>query len=178
MSKGIVYDASIVSRILGIPVECSGPVPQAKDGEIVIYYGGWDLKQLRTCIAANQWMYVQDWYDPYELKAEPGYYRLLLPVPDSNSKMRDAQMLQLAALDGGWKPAPICIATTALIVHWAVMGGGCLSYGLSGESYRCAEEISDDHHVSLVVYRHRVGIDDRWDKTNSGILWLAAARKA
>lgn len=32
----IVYDAGAVSRILGIPAECSDPVPQAGDGEIVV----------------------------------------------------------------------------------------------------------------------------------------------
>ena len=71
----LVYDAAAVSRILGIPVKCSDPVPQAADGEIVVYYGGWNLKQLRVSPAGKSCMWQnQDWYEKYRWKAEPGYY--------------------------------------------------------------------------------------------------------
>jgi hypothetical protein len=35
-SKGIVYDATAMSRILSIPAEGSDPVPEAVEGEIVV----------------------------------------------------------------------------------------------------------------------------------------------
>jgi hypothetical protein len=62
----------------------------------VIYYGGWGLPFLRTCRAGKQHMRQdQIWYDKYEWKAEPGYYRLLLPVPNSNAKTWAEQLAYL-----------------------------------------------------------------------------------
>src|SRR5262249_406217 len=97
-SPGLLYDAAAVSRILGRPSKSRDPVPKAVDGEIVVYYGGWDLKQLSGSPAGEKRMWQdQDWYEKYGWKAEPGYYRLLLPVPNSNRKNWRGQLRYLAS---------------------------------------------------------------------------------
>src|ERR1700676_483675 len=58
-----VYDAAAMSRILGLPCETDEPVPEALDGEIVLWYGGWTLQQLRFSNAGKSRMWQdQDWY--------------------------------------------------------------------------------------------------------------------
>ena len=174
-TAGITYDAATVSRILGIPVECGYPVPQARDGEIVVYYGGWDMKQLRTSAAGQKRMWQdQNWYEKYGWKVEPGYYRLLLPVPDSNRKTWNYQISYLAGIIGtAWKPAPICVAAASLLVHLTETGNDLLK----NDWCRCAEARPDDSRAALAVRGGRVRVLDGWDDRPSDRVWLSAARK-
>lgn len=172
---GIVYDAGAIFRILGLPAECSNPVPEAAKGEIVIYYGGWDLMQLRTSPAGKKRMWQgQDWYEKYGWKAEPGYYRLLLPVLDSNRKNWSEQLQHLAGIDAAWQPAPICIATTALLAHLKETGNDLLKNNWC----RCTEPLPDDNHAALTVRDGRVHVDRYWDGYPRVHAWLAASRKS
>lgn len=171
---GIVYDAAAVSRILGIHLECSDPVPQAADGEIVVYYGGWDLKQLRTCTAGKKRMWQdQVWYEKYGWKAKPGYYRLLLPVPSSNRKSWSEQLRQLTTVSAAWQPAPACVTAAALLVHLTETDLDLLK----DDWCRCAEALPDDDHVGLVVLDGRVRICSIWNGCRARDLWLSAARR-
>lgn len=174
-TSGIVYDAPTVSRILGLPVECNEPVPQAADGEIVVYYGGWDLKQLRTSAAGKKRMWQdQNWYEKYGWKAEPGYYRLLLPVPNSNLKTWSDQLSHLASINTAWQPSPVCIAATALLVHLTETGNDLLKNNWC----RCMEALPRGFHAGLGVREGRVRVDDRyWDDYPSDYVFLGAARK-
>ena len=169
----IVYDPRTVSHILGIPCECSDPVPQqAKDGEIVVYYGGWDLQQQRASTAGKQRMWQdQDWYEKYGWKADPGYYRLLLPVPHSNGQFWSEQLRQLAALGSAWQPAPVCVAATALLVHLTETGNDLLT----SDWCRCAEPLPDEYRVVLAVIRGRVSVGYGWDDRRYDSLWLSSA---
>lgn len=170
---GIVYDAAAVSHILGIPVKCSDPVPQADDGEIVVYYGGWDLETLRTSAAGKKRMWQdQDWYEKYGWKAKSGYYRLLLPVPGSNRKSWSEQLRQIT-VSSAWQPAPACVAATALLVHLTETELDLLKDDWS----RCAEALPDDDHVGLVVLDGRVRICSVWNGCRARDLWLSAARR-
>lgn len=166
------YDAATVGRILGLPCTASDSVvpKAADDGEIVIYYGGWDLPTLRNCAAGRERMYQQDWYAEKEWTAEAGYYRLLLPVPGSNEKRWDEQVQQI---ERGWEPAPVCVAATAYLTHLAKTGEDLLK----GDFTRCAETLPDGRHVALDVFDGRLGVRHGLDDRRGGRVWLSAARK-
>lgn len=170
---GIVYDAAAITRILGLPAECSDPAPEALDGETVVYYGGWTLQELRSSKAGRARMWDQDWYDSYGWKAGPGYYRLLLPVPGSNRKTWEQQRRHMRELDEAWEPAPVCIAATGLLAHLAATGNDLLR----DDFCRCAEALPDGGHAVLTVYGGRVLVYDYWGGRRYDYLWLSAARK-
>jgi len=171
---GIVYDAPAMRRILGLPCECSDPVPAAAYGEIVIYYGGWDLGPLRLSPGGQKRMEQRrQWYERYGWKAEPGYYGLLLPVPDSNRKKWNAQLQHLAGIDPVWQAAPLCVAATGLLAHLRETGNDLLR----NDWCRCAEALPDDAHAGLRVDGGRVDVGDEGDDFHDDRLWLSAARK-
>lgn len=170
----IVYDADAVNSILGLPIESSDPIPQSEDNEIVVYYGGWDLKTLRVSTAGKKRMWQdQNWYEKYGWKAEPGYYRLLLPVPNSKRNNWSDQLQHLATIDMDWQAAPICVAATALLVHLTESGNDLLK----NDWCRCAEALPCDGHAGLAVYEGRVHVNDLWDAYPLGKVCLSAARK-
>ena len=199
---GIVYDVAATSRILGIPAECGDSVPHAADGEIVVYYGGWDLSQLRISAAGMKRMWQnQDWYEKYGWRAEPGYYRVLptvpgsnqydwyeqygyvlrvqpgyyLPVPNSKPQSWSEQLRRLANIDSSWQATPICIAATAFLVHLTETGNNPLKNGWCC----CAESLPDDNLAGLSICEGRVYINSHvWTGRRFDNLWLSAARKS
>jgi hypothetical protein len=174
-STVIVYDAAAVSRILGIPCECSDPVPEAADGLIVIYYGGWDLKTLRDCVAGKKFMWQnQQWYDDKEWNAESGYYQVNLRVTDSNRKSCDEQVAHLRTIDEAFQPAPVTVAVTALLVHLMETGNDLLQK----DWCRCSEPLPSDSRANLTVDHRRVRVDRYWGGFRYDNLWLAASRKS
>lgn len=173
-STDIVYDVAAMSRILGIPCKCSDPVPQATDDELIVYYGGWDLKTLRLSPGGKKRMQQgKDWYEKHEWKAEPGYYRILLPVPRSDHRTRTDQHKQLAYIDSDWKPTPVCIAATGLLVHLVETGNDLLG----NDRCRCAESLPYDHSVVLHARNGRVDVVSDWGVFKAdGDLWFSAAQ--
>lgn len=155
-TTGLVYDAAAVSRILGLKAESSESVPQAADGEMVVYYGGWDLKTLRTSVAGKKRMWEDpDWYEEQGWKRNPGYYRLMLPVSGSNRKDWNDQLKHLSEFGPAWEPASVCVAATALLVHLTGTGKD----PLKGDWCRCAEAIPKKGlRASLEVRDGRVHI--------------------
>jgi hypothetical protein len=174
MGAGVVYDAVTISRILGISTAYRGPVPHAVDGQIVVYYGGWDLQTLRKTAAGNKRMWQdQEWYDEKAYTAEPGYYRVFLPVPDSNGRTWSEQISDLRTFGEAWQPAPVVVAATALLVHMIVRGTRLVE----NQWFRCAEVIADGYHVQLAVDASRVDVAYDWDGHKREKLWLTAYRK-
>jgi hypothetical protein len=174
---GIVYDAAAVQRILDLPCACNDPVPKAGDGEIVIYYGGWELQTLRNCTAGKTRMWQdQNWYDAKGWKAEPGYYRVLFPVPRSNRMTWSEQLNHLKAIDGVWQPATVAIAATATLIHLTETG----NYLLSKDDWcRCEEGFSGGSRLVFGYYRGRVRIHKgRWDGKRYDHVWLVGCRKS
>lgn len=172
---GVVYDATSVSRILGIPVECNVRSPQAADGEIVIYYGGWDWKAL--CAAGKQSIarYDRDRDISFDHGEEPGYYRLLLPVPNSIQLCGIRQLCQLVMIDKAWQPSPAIIAATALLVHLMETGNDLLR----GYRCRCAHlPHPHDGHAVLWAFGHHVQVYQSRDTFPFPGMWSSAARKA
>jgi hypothetical protein len=177
LNPGLVYDVATVSRILGLLCECNDPVPNASPGEVAIYYGGWTLQELRVSVAGKQRMLQEkSWYDDEEWKAEPGYYRLLLPVPHSNGQNRREQLVQLHSRNGSaWQAASVCIVATALLVHLQDTGEDLLQRGWC----RCAEPSKGDSRVAVSLERDCcLSIGSVWDDFRDYWLWLAATQKA
>lgn len=171
---GIVYDAPTMSRLLGLPCECNDPVPQAAFGEIIVYYGGWDLRTLRLSPGGQKRMRQdQDWYEKYGWKAEPGYYGLLLPVLDSNRKTWDDQLRHLTGIDPVWQVAPVCVAATGYLAHLLQVGDDLLH----NDWCRCAEALPDGGRAGLGVLGGRVVVNGSWGGGPYGYVWLSAARK-
>jgi hypothetical protein len=174
LAPGVIYNAADVSRILGLPADDPGDqVITVPDGEIVIYYGGWDMKTLRTSVAAINAMRQVPWYD--NATAESGYYRLLLPMQGSNCKNWEEQAEHLQATGECWHPAPVVVAATALLVHLVNTNDDFLHHGYC----RCAESIPDDRRAGISV---RCGgvvcVDGYWGDIRDDRLWLAAAQKS
>ena len=173
-TTGNVYHAGAVSLILGLQCECNDSPPDADDGEIVVYYGGWDLKQLRlTKAGINQMWQNQNWYDDKGWKAEPGYYRLNLRTPDSNHKNWNEQTVHLRTIDEAAQAAPVTVAATALLVHLRWNGQDLLK----NDWCRCAEPLPGDGRAVLTVHDGRVRVDNsNWDDDRGGNIWLASSR--
>lgn len=171
--SGRVYDARAVGRILGLPT-AGGPVPRLGPDETAVYYGGWDLPTLRDCPAgkARMWQ-TQDWYRCYGWTAAPGYYRVLLPAPDSDRRSWYHQVRQLRALGPAWKPAPVCVAATALLVHLRETGCSLLQE----DWCRCAEVLPGDARPVLAVSDGRVAVQSYAAALPTSYLGLAAVWK-
>lgn len=185
LSSGIVYDSQAVSRVLGLPCECNDAPPQADDGEVIIY-SKWGLPPLRASTAGKKRMAQnQSWYDDMGLKANPGYYRVLLRVPytrDNGWKGWGLQMEELKRIGNEWQPAPIAVATTALLVHLTETGIDLLQ----NDWCRCAEPSGQKERLALTVFKGRVEVCKLPDYACNGPLsdnglgpywWLAAAQK-
>ena len=143
---GIVYDANDVSRILGLTANCNTSVPEALEDEIVVYYGGWSLEDLYRAVGDNFMCNPSDFLRAFPFRVRPGYYRLLLPVPDSDEKSWDEQTKDYLVKNyPGFKPAPTIIALTAELVHLKEYGEDLLR----GGSCRCLETLKQ--HATLRV---------------------------
>jgi hypothetical protein len=120
---------------------------------------------------------TQNWYDPYEWKAEPGYYRLLLPVPNSNQKTWTEQVDHLRSIGEAWLPAPVTVTVTALIVHLAETSVDLLR----NDFCRCAETLPGGNRAGLMASPGRLHVSAYralWDKRPHDRLWLSASKKS
>ncbi len=175
---GLIYDSPAVSRILGLPCECHDTPPEAGDGEIVIYYGGWDLITLRHSPAGLMHMKQDALCEEKGWKGsvtETGFYRIILRTPHSEGLNWNEQKRLLATTKGNqWQAAPVAVAATALLILLADEGRAVLS---DDAWYRCAEPVTSDEQVALRanalgLSALRLGNKQRFDG-----IWLTAVRK-
>jgi hypothetical protein len=171
-ASAVAYDFASVSRTLGLPVECNNRFSEPASGEVVVYYGGWTWRQLRTSRAGQMRLSQNVAYDVCGWRSDAGYYRLLLPVPGTNYKTRDQQLRHLACIDSVWQPAPICVVATAMLMHLTEHG----KERMEGYRYRCAESLSGGCHVELANLFGRCEVTYGYGPS-SGHVWLAASRK-
>jgi len=134
----VTYDAKSMGHILGFECESICAVPEAADGEIVIYYAGWELGELRACRAGRKNMEHQDWYDDQKFAVERGYYRLILPRHESHPVTIRA--------------APICVAVAAALAYL----GSFTNLPRTDFCY-CAETHNGDP-IGIAVIDGRMGI--------------------
>jgi hypothetical protein len=107
----------------------SSRIPRA-----IVYYGGWTLSELRASTVGKWFLRDEAFYEEPHWADELGYYRLLLPVPDSTAKTWDEQDAQLQAERNHWKPAPLVVALTPLLAHLVATGRDLFR----GKFCRCA----------------------------------------
>jgi hypothetical protein len=119
-------------------------------------------------------LHGRNWYDDEGWRAEAGYYRLLLPVPDSNWKNWNDQVAHLGTIDEAWQPAPVAVAATAFLVYLTVTGNDPLQNGWC----RCAESFFLGRRAGLTVNGGCVNVYCDWNDDRDSRLWLAASRKA
>lgn len=172
--KGVVvYDAAAMSNILGLPCECGEPVPVADHNEVVIYYGGWDLPTLRESPAGKERMWQNQRYDMKDVvETQPGYYRLISPVPSSNYKNVNEQVAHHKKIGAG-DFAPIAVMCTALLAHLQKTGKDLLKNDLC----RCAGIFVDGHRALLAVTEGRVYVNSSYgDGDRAGRVWSSASR--
>ncbi len=170
---GLLYDANTVTGILSGNTLIAKPV----SGHIVIYYGGWTFDQLRRFPAGEKHISREYRFDNMFRVVAPGYYRLLLPVPESSNKDWGEQFAHLGSLDR-WQPAPIVIVATALVVHLAKTGKDLLDCG-DNDYCRCADQSTGkvSYGFGLAVTNGRVRVCELRSTEYRPNLWLAACRK-
>jgi hypothetical protein len=159
-----------VTHFLGLPVNADGAVPDKQYGEIIVYHGGWSLQELRSCVAGELYMWTdQDWYDHFRWQVPAGYYRLRLAETCSKNIKWDEQDAALRSASPAWRPAPITVAATALLMHLAATGEDLLlgNWGRSAEVFGL-------RWVGLNVHSGRVLVSSCfWDGSTWPLVWLA-----
>lgn len=182
--SGITYDAAAVSRITQLSNDCNEPTPEARDGEMVIWYGGWNLKTLLLSPAGKkrsavlienlQWYRRMGWGKKYGLVVESGYYRLLLPVPKSDRRTWQNQLRYLAHIDPTYQPAAAIVVASALHIHKMETGNDLLG----GGSCRCADTFGRGSQAELHLEKCYVNLCASKQKYGYDHTWLAAMKKA
>ena len=169
MSSGLSYDAV---SILGFGDAVTEPLPQAKEGEIVLRYGGWSLQELRDSAVGQKLMHVQNWYYmcPWSRERLPaGIYHLRVPVPKSNRKRFAGQERMLPV---GEQIAPVVLVASALLAHQVQACGDLLKGGWT----RCREQTADGLRVALCWDEGRLLVNDYWDDDRNDYLWSSSVR--
>lgn len=149
-----VYDASTVSRVLGLPTQCDDP-PPTRSRQWTLYYGGWDLNTLMYSPRAYRVMSRDVPFPPEDVdmnwRAEPGYYEVeLFPVPDT----WEVQHPYIMSFGQGWEPAPIAIATTLCLLDPSIVGPGNLG---ENDVFRC-REAAGDWQVCIIAWARKFTI--------------------
>lgn len=173
---GIVYDVFASARLfnhpsVGIPNR-DDVVPKARDGEIIIYYGGWDLPALnRFC---KERFFQKSCSD---LKAvEPGYYRIILQVPESATDIRYERHIKqsmdyLSTMGGIWQQAPTAVVGTALLLHLLQTGQSLIDK----EWCECQNAADPERHTMITC---EDGVIATYDVSSvSGNKWFSACQK-
>ena len=137
-TTGVAYGARAVNSVLDLPTTSEKLVPLARRGEIIVYYGGWDLQQLCTCrCGVNVILQNQDWYNRHAYAVAAAYYRVRLPFLGSNRRTGGERSevdpknwapnqwgpphrTSQSMVDSEWQTAPTPIALTALLIHFAM----------------------------------------------------------
>ncbi len=172
--NGIVYDAAAMCRILGFVCACSDPAPKARAGETIIHYGGWDLATLRQSLVGRKYMcreLDQNGFHEKVCRAEPGYYRLKLRIPDSNYRNWETLVTQMRFMNEVIEPAPAIVAASALVAHLIETDKDLLDY----DWCRCQDPLPKNNTVILTVRDSRVRFEEFPATKLAKRLWYASA---
>jgi|SRR5579863_3351399 len=167
--SGLSYDAV---AILGFGDAAAEPLPQEKEGEIVLRYGGWSQRELRHSDGGHELMHPQDWYHMYpwsSAKLPSGTYHLRVPVPESKRKTFAEQERMLP--EGEWI-APVVLVASALLVHRLQTGEDLLKNDFT----RCREQATAGNRVVLGWGGGRLSVYSGWAGRRPGGLWASSVR--
>jgi hypothetical protein len=171
---GIVDDAATVCRTLALPNECRHHrLLRRPDGEVVIWYGGWDFETLSRSGPGTRYLDKHPGVgQPGHLTA-PGYYRLHAPLPGTRKRTWHEQLAFAEVLGDGWWAAPILVLVTAALTHLAETGSGLFQTDVC----RCAETPGSNRHLTLCGQLRGITASAIRDTDRNGHVWLAAAKK-
>ncbi|OGZ43489.1 MAG: hypothetical protein A2756_05225 [Candidatus Ryanbacteria bacterium RIFCSPHIGHO2_01_FULL_48_27] len=172
LPPGIVYPAKRVGELLGIEVpDVSAPAPVP--GRIIIYLPE-RIKSLPDLRRSNAPMWKdQDWYDQKEYTARPGYWEVLLPVPDSNDLIHSEQTELTGELAPELKRTPVLVDALLLTVHKMATDDDLLK----NDWVRCDEQASGGDRVVLTFSGSGLGVrGGDWYDGADGRVWASAAR--
>ncbi|PIP65488.1 hypothetical protein COU77_01720 [Candidatus Peregrinibacteria bacterium CG10_big_fil_rev_8_21_14_0_10_49_16] len=119
---GHIFSSSDVYSLLKIPPTEDASfrsIPVAREGEVVVYYGGWNIDQLEQAYGEDiAWWYqiskeeVQKWPTP-----KIGYYRVVFSIPGTKGLNYEEQTKVLHEIKPDFEPAPALVAITAFLAH-------------------------------------------------------------
>lgn len=167
-----VYDAV---TLFGFGSEAAEALPEAREGEVIIHYGGWSLQELRDnkFIREQDLMWVQDWYNRYGWSTEKlpsGIYRVRLPIPKSNRTDLTGQKKLLLP---GENPAHIVLEATAWVAHKLKTGQDLLN----GDFIRSEHETESGSRAVLLSHDSRLNVYDFLDDDANGRVWFGGAAR-
>lgn len=167
----MIYDAKRVGTLLGIETpDTPAPAP-SRPGERIIYLPASIISptDLRATKAPMQ---NQNWYDDRGYTAQPGYWGVMLPVPESNHRNQAAQDEHRGLVLHGYQRTPMLVDTLLRSVELLASGKDLLN----GDWVRCPERTSADRWVGLFVNGGRVSVSPDWPGDPRGVVWSSAAR--
>lgn len=124
------------------------PVTEFGDFPLVIYYGGWTLKDLYECRKIRPFLHPPFGFSFYEVPAEAGYYALRFS--ELLTRQTWDQQLSKPPIDG-WELSPTVIATVGTLL---VLMDTSDSF-LGGKHGSCVEDISHGgHRPALTIERN------------------------
>jgi hypothetical protein len=123
---------------------------------LTVTYGGWSPTDLRKLAVGQRYIDTCPWYDEYEaqLRAPAGTYAVET-FYHLGPETFERQLELLLQQKPGWKPAPIAVAITALLVELEF--GKDLPCGV----VRAAEILPKDGQLMFSVTDRRIVIQSR-----------------
>lgn len=169
--SGIVYDAKSVCDALGFTCECSDPAPQADDGKMVVWYGGWSLSELLETGMVKT--LLVNFKESYCWRAPSGYYHACIPLLGTNH-MTYQEQVGTVRPESGFSVLPTTVGVTALLVHLRLTGSSLLGT----KRCHCAEDLSPGGHSEIRLWKNTVIVDAGDDVEPNYNLFLGVARKS
>lgn len=160
-------------------------------GEVVMYYGDWDMEALAHSILGDRLNHDHAWVWNSFVKPLPGYYQVQLPVFNSNCKSWMEQAADLIPMepisswhapsdtsrgDMGWQLCPSIIGVTAALV---LRASGLQSPLSRCDKIRMAEWHTDYQYGRICITEYEKGkvlfSGDSQGRERS--VWSAAVRR-
>ncbi len=180
-SNAYVYSQADVYRLLELPLPANVANAPSPDGGVIVWCDQ-SLIALRDnpVVRRHNLVMMQKWYengffwvtDP----PEPAYYRLRIPIPQSQHFTHEGQRELLRV---GEEFAPAVIAMTAIVVHALATKAAGAEDRLVDSWLRCAETRRDHRFVIAPSSPEGVRLDDNgaWGDFLTGSVYAAAVRR-
>ncbi len=167
----MIFSAKGVGELLGVETPDS-PVPTPARSDERIVYLPESIKSLTALRRTKAPMYEQGRYHVRGV-AKPGYWGVILPVPDSDSRSRGDRDAQIASPLQGYQRTPVLLDALILSVLLLATGKDLLN----GDWVRCPEHTPNGFCVALCVLEGCIIVtSDYWEEDPDVRLWLSAAR--
>lgn len=161
----MIYDTKTVETLLGLPCDTTLSIPNVanNEGEILIYYGGWDICDLR--LSKGEKWFADQWWNRHANKwrRPNGYYLIRLNIAGTNKGSYRLQVQSLA--EQGWEVGSFCIVCTALLLELITK-----RWQTNYQRFRCQEESQPGYHAVVDFMHNKIGYDVEWHVTGETYL--------